>query len=138
MLRKTIEASRYLLFACVFLIGACTVPEGDPSKGEQLFKQKTIGMGDAPGCQTCHSTVPEEVIVGPSLFGVTNRASETIASSAYHGEATTISEYLMESIKTPNAFVREGFTPGVMYQGFSEELTEEQMLDLIAFLKTLQ
>jgi cytochrome c2 len=103
-----------------------------------MFKQKTIGLGDAPACGTCHSTIPDEVIVGPSLFGVTNRAETTIQSPDYHGEATTVSEYLMESIKSPNAFVREGFTPGVMYQGFAEELSDEQILDLVAFLETLK
>lgn len=128
-----------VLFMIWFLFAAgCTSSNGDPVRGEQLFKQKTIGIGAAPSCSTCHSTVPDEVIVGPSLYRVTERAEETIKSSAYHGEATTVSEYLVESIKSPNAFVRDGFTPGVMYQGFAEELTDEQILDLLAFLETLK
>jgi cytochrome c2 len=129
---------RSIAFLTLFLLASCTPAQGDPAKGERLFKQKTIGFGDAPGCSTCHSILPEEVIVGPSLFGVHVRAQETINLEIYAGEASSIPDYLEESILTPDAFVREGFSPGVMYQGFVDELTEEEILDLVAFLDTLK
>lgn len=109
---------------------------GDPQRGEQLFKQTTIGS--APGCSTCHSLEPGQTLVGPSLAGIATKAEEIIKSPDYTGKAKTVDEFLRESIVDPNAYVEKGFSPGVMYQNYGKDLTEQQIADLVAFLKTLK
>jgi len=34
--------------------------------------------------------------------------------------------------------VSEGFAPGIMYQRFGEDLTEQEINDLVAFMLTLK
>lgn len=108
---------------------------GDAARGEALFKQSTIGTASAPGCSTCHS-LDGSPLVGPSQQGVVGRAEAAIKSSDYKGTAKTVEEYLKESIVTPDAFVEQGFTPGVMYQNFGKELSDQEIADLVAFLMT--
>lgn len=102
---------------------------GDAEAGRQLFNQSTID--GAPGCVTCHSLQPGEVLVGPSLAGVASLAEERVPDRS-------AAEYLRESIVSPDSFVVEGFSPGVMYQNYEEDLSEEQIDNLVAFLLTLE
>ncbi|MBL8096540.1 MAG: c-type cytochrome [Anaerolineales bacterium] len=108
---------------------------GDAARGEALFKQSTIGTASAPGCATCHS-LDGSALVGPSQQGVVARAEAAIASAEYKGTAKTVEEYLRESIVSPDVFVEQGFTAGVMYQNFGKELSEQEIKDLVAFLLT--
>ncbi len=66
------------------------------------------------------------------------RTAEIIKSSNYTGSAKTVEEYLHESIVNPNAFVVEGFPSGVMYQNYGQDLSKQQIDDLVAFLLTLK
>lgn len=102
---------------------------GDAQAGEAIFKEGVIG--NQPGCSTCHSLSPDTVIVGPSLAGVGTRAETRI--SGVSAEA-----YLRQSILEPDAYVVEGFQPGVMVQVWEETLTSEQVDNLTAFLLTLK
>ena len=47
-------------------------------------------------------------------------------------------EFLEQSIVEPDAVITEGFSPGVMYQNYGSELTEQEIADLVAFLETLE
>ncbi len=126
--KKTIT----LLAIISLFLAACgqqSTQTGDPEAGEKLFNQVTIDK--APGCKTCHSTEPNKVIVGPSLAGVAERASERVPGQ-------TAEEYLQNCILDPNAYVVDGFSPGVMYQKYKDALTDEQVRDLIAYLSTLK
>lgn len=110
---------------------------GDAARGEALFKQSTIGTASAPGCSTCHS-LDGSALVGPSQQGVVARATTVIASADYKGTAKTVEEYLKESIVSPDIYVEQGFTAGVMYQNFGKELSDQEVADLVAFLATLK
>ncbi|HRF49841.1 MAG TPA: c-type cytochrome [Anaerolineales bacterium] len=110
---------------------------GDVARGEALFKQSTIGTASAPGCSTCH-TLDGSALVGPSQQGLVGRAEAAIASAEYAGTATTVEEYIKESITNPDVFLEEGFAAGVMYQNYGTELTEQEIADLVAFLATLK
>ncbi len=110
---------------------------GDAARGEALFKQSTIGTASAPGCSTCHS-LDGSALVGPSQQGVVARATNVIASADYKGTAKTVEEYLKESIVSPDTYVEQGFTAGVMYQNFGKELSDQEVADLVAFLATLK
>jgi cytochrome c551/c552 len=102
---------------------------GDAAAGEALFKQSTIDSD--PGCSTCHSLQPDQVLVGPSLAGIANSAADFVP-----GESAE--QYLRQSILDPNAYVVEGFPSGVMPQNFGDVLSSQQIDDLVAFLLTLK
>jgi cytochrome c551/c552 len=118
--------------------GGGAAPSGDATQGKALFEQTTIGPNSAPGCVTCHSLEPDVKLVGPSLAHVATEAAEIIKSSNYTGSAKTVEEYLHESIVNPNAYVVEGFPSGVMYQNYGQDLSEQQIDGLVAFLLTLK
>ena len=115
-----------LLAACG---GGAATPVGDAAAGETLFKQTIIGT--QPGCATCHSLNPDEVLVGPAMAGIGSRAGTRV--SGLSAEA-----YIRESILHPDNYVVEGFQPGVMVQVWEDELTPEQVDDLVAYLLTLE
>ena len=104
---------------------------GDPARGQALFAKVMIGDPSAPGCATCHSLEPGKTIVGPSLAGVATRAQQ-----AEQGEDA--GQYLRQSIRDPNAVIAPGFASGVMYPRYAENLTGEQIDDLVAYLLTLK
>ena len=84
-----------------------------------------------PGCITCHSLEKGVVIVGPSMAGIAVRGSTTV-------DGQTSAEYIRASILTPDGYLVEGFAAGTMPQVWDDELTEEQIQDLVAYLETLK
>ncbi len=102
---------------------------GDAAKGGELYKQTIIGEASAPGCITCHSLEPDVVLVGPSHNGMGARANGAVAG-------LSAEDYLKQSITEPNAHITDGFTEGVMYQFYANDLSEQEIADLVAFLKT--
>lgn len=121
---------KILLITSLFVVAALTLAacgggggnaEDPAALGKELFNQQVIGT--QPGCVTCHSLNPGEVIVGPSLAGIASRADEA---------------YIRESILNPNAQVVEGFPADTMPNVWGDELTEEQIDQLVAFLLTLK
>lgn len=135
----------YLVFVSLMLVAlaACgggggesdtgeeAVPVGNAENGETLFSQATIGPNNAPGCITCHSLEPDVVIVGPSQAGLATRAETRVAG-------VSAEDYIHQSIVEPDAYVVEGFAPGVMYQLYGTDLTEDQINDLVAYTLTLR
>ena len=104
---------------------------GNAANGEELYKKTVIGSASAPGCITCHSLEAEVTLIGPS--------HATIGAEA-DGRVTglTAEEYLRQSILDPNANVTEGFVAGVMYPNYGNELTEQEITDLVVFMLTLK
>jgi nitric oxide reductase subunit C len=97
----------------------------------------------APACNACHSTAPGVNMAGPSLAGVAARAEKLIGSPDYKGEAKDVKSYLMESIRSPSAYV----VPGAMYSAngtsfmpntYAQALSAEQIDQLAKFLSTLK
>ena len=89
--------------------------------GEKLFFQSVIGS--QPGCITCHSDIEGEAVVGPALIGIGSRASE---------------EYLRESILDPNAVLVPGYPSGTMPAVWANQLSDEQLDQLVAYLLSLK
>ena len=101
---------------------------GDPAAGERLFSGTAFGKN--AGCANCHSLQPEDNRVGPSLAGVAQRAASRVPGLGAE-------EYLRQSIIDPTAYTVPGYSKGQM-PPLSERLTEQELLDLLAFLMTLQ
>jgi mono/diheme cytochrome c family protein len=95
--------------------------EGDPEAGERVFA--------AAGCGSCHTFEPagSTAMVGPNLDELPE-----LAENAGQG---TLEEFTRTSLTQPDAYVEEGFQPGVMpsFTGSEQELT-----DLVAFLTQQQ
>jgi cytochrome c oxidase subunit 2 len=99
--------------------------ETDPVvRGEKWAKQF--------GCTGCHS-IDGTTLVGPTWKGLDGK-QEPLAD----GSAVTVDDaYLLESITAPGAKVVAGFQ-NIMPANLAEQMTEEQLADLIAFIKSLK
>jgi cbb3-type cytochrome c oxidase subunit III len=90
------------------------VPGATPEeRGQNLF----TGMG----CVGCHVINGQGGAVGPELTQIYSKGEE----------------YVRQSILQPNAVIAEGFQPNLMPQNFGQRLNEENLNDLIAYLKSV-
>ncbi|GAB4426858.1 MAG: hypothetical protein Kow0031_06740 [Anaerolineae bacterium] len=96
--------------------------------GEELFNEKLIGT--QPGCVTCHSLEEGVVMVGPSLAGIGTTAGTRVAGQSAE-------DYLKASITHPDEHVVDGFDAGTMPAALADELSEQQVSDLVAYLMSL-
>lgn len=101
------------------------LPAGDPTRGELLFN----GQGNLFACAACHGVFEGQVTTCPNVTGLSTRAAERIPGY-------TAEKYIRESIVSPNAYVVEGYTAGVMPQNYAETMTTQQLADILAFLMT--
>ena len=104
---------------------------GDAARGESLYKKTAIGAASAPGCITCHALDEGLTLVGPSHAGIGAAADSRIAGMSAE-------EFIKQSIIEPDVEVTEGFSPGVMYQNYGSELSEQEIADLVAYLASLR
>jgi cytochrome c oxidase subunit 2 len=106
--------------------GAAGGPAGDTGGGSLVAGGKALF--EQNGCITCHQ--PGSVH-GPQLAGI-------LGSTVTLQDDTTVQadeNYLRESILTPTAKIVEGFAP--VMPTFKGQLNEEQILQLIAYIKSL-
>ncbi len=92
-----------------------------PAEGEKIY--------GASGCKSCHS-LDGSKLVGPSwkgLYGVKRKLTT--------GQEVLVDEnYITEAILNPNSQVPEGYAPIMPPQ----DLSEEQILSVIEYIKTLK
>jgi mono/diheme cytochrome c family protein len=88
-------------------------PPGSPAAGRAVFT--------SAGCGACHTFAPAGTSgsVGPDLDEALQRKD---------------AEFIRQSIVDPNAEVTQGYSAGVMPQNFGQELSPQQLDDLVAFL----
>jgi len=97
--------------------------------GRELFAQTILGT--QTGCKTCHSLDEGVIIVGPSLAGIGARGGETVPG-------VSAEEYIRESILDSDVYLVEGFPAGTMPNVWGEQLSDEQIDDLVAYLLSLK
>lgn len=129
MLKRT-----HWLIVLLLLLAACSTGSTNDAApaaqaGQELFAKTLIGAN--PGCITCHSLEPGVKLVGPSMAGIGTRAATTVAGQSAE-------EYLRTSILQPNEHVVEGFPEGLMPPNWKDNLSQEQVEQLIAYLLTLK
>jgi len=131
MRRRYLLLIVFLTLACLWLTGCSGKSEavGSIKAGEKLFKQATIG--NQAGCSACHSLEPDVILVGPSLAGIARQAGSRVPGMSAE-------EYIRQSILEPNAYIVEGFPKNIMPSAWGEELTDEHINDLVAYLMTLE
>ena len=88
-------------------------PSGSAAAGRAVFT--------SAGCGGCHTFAPAGTSggVGPDL------------DEALQGQDA---EFIRQSIVDPNAEITQGYSAGVMPQNFGQELSPQQLDDLVAFL----
>ncbi|MDP6824216.1 MAG: cytochrome c [Dehalococcoidia bacterium] len=134
-----------LAFVVVFALAACssgsdaagsgtalptlvTIATADPSAAEArdpIAKGEAIFKGN--NCSGCHSTGSDQ-IVGPGLAEVGDNAATRVSG-------LSADDYLEQSIREPGAFIVDGFSDGM--PAIFTDLSETEMSDLVAFLKSL-
>jgi mono/diheme cytochrome c family protein len=88
-------------------------PPGSAEAGRTVF--------EAQGCGSCHTFAPAETsgTVGPDL-------DEALAGKD--------AAFIRQSIVEPNAEIAQGFSANVMPQTYGDQLSPQQIDDLVAFL----
>ncbi len=113
-----------LLVACS---GVSAQPEPTPTRDPQVARGESVFNLH---CATCHATVPDTIIVGPSLAGIASRASTYDAN-------LTAKQYIELSILRPDAFLVTGFA-NAMPADLGKKLTSEELDAVVAYLLTLK
>lgn len=133
----SVQFQLFLIFVLGVLLVGCRVSsepalrEGDPEIGKELFHH-TQEIAGAPTCRTCHVIEPgEPAIVGPNLSGIALRASQRV-------EGQTAEEYIRTSIVEPYAYVLPGYQSNIMVRNYGENLSQQQIADIVAYLMTLK
>jgi cytochrome c oxidase subunit 2 len=92
---------------------ATGAPEGDPAAGRQVFT--------SAGCTSCHTL---------SAAGSTAQTGPNLDEVLQGKDAA----FIRESIVNPDAEVAEGFSPDLMPETYGEQLSDEDLNNLVAFL----
>jgi cytochrome c oxidase subunit 2 len=105
------------------------VPAGDTLPDDPLAAGRVV-FGKY-GCGACHTLDDANTggIVGPSLNGIGDRAGTRV-------EGIGAVDYIRTSIVDTDAYVVDGYPPGVMPADFGERTTEEELDVLVEYLLT--
>ena len=87
-------------------------------------------MVAANGCAACHS-INGSPGIGPTWFGLLGRQEELTDGSVVVADEA----YIAESIKAPQAKIVHGFETQLMP---TYSFTDEQIADIVAYIKTLR
>ncbi|MDY0103735.1 MAG: cytochrome c oxidase subunit II [Lentimicrobium sp.] len=96
-------------------------------KGKQLVQSN--------GCIACHS-IDGSKIIGPSFKGIYGH-EVTVMTEEKERTITVDDAYIKTSIYEPNADIVQGYTKGMMVS-YKEQLTDEDVGEIIEYLKTLK
>ena len=104
---------------------------GDAARGKELYNSKTLGKNSAEGCISCHkyNEAAGKNDKAPYTAGTGTRAETRVAG-------LSAEEYIHESIIKPNAYVVEKYKEGDMYQKWAQDLSDQEIADLVAYLLT--
>lgn len=80
-------------------------------------------------CASCHLLTPNDIKVGPSFYGIADRADNQVTGQ----DART---YLYTSVLNPSVYLADGFED-LMPQTLAKTLTGEELDAVIAYLLTL-
>ena len=83
-------------------------------------------------CASCHS-VDGTVLVGPTWQGIYGRQQALTDGSS----VLVDDEYIRESIYEPNVKIVAGFQPNLMPQNYATILSDQDVVNIIEFMKTL-
>lgn len=113
--------------------GGAAAVTGDATRGRQLFlAEQPFLSPDAPPCTACHNLNPEQGDgIGNNLAGLGLKAETRVPGQS-------AADYLRTSLVNPDVYLVEGYQEGIMYRGYAEVLTPQEIEDLVAFMLTLK
>ncbi len=96
-------------------------------------------------CGSCHTIagIPNAAgVVGPDLSDISMTAEEHFKSGSYTGKATTVEEYIHESILDPNLFIAPtcptgACAPNIMPAALADTLTTDEINSIVTYLNGL-
>jgi mono/diheme cytochrome c family protein len=96
--------------------GPSEQPSGDPTAGKEIFTTTA-----QPPCASCHTLQEANATgtVGPNLDEVLKGKDAA---------------FIHESIVNPDAEIATGFSAGIMPSVYGDQLNDQQLADLVAFL----
>jgi len=108
------------------------LPEGDAANGEQL--------ATSLGCTACHVAAPTGPAWPPKDGepGIGTRAQTRPQQPDYTGNAEDAHQYLYEAIVAPDVYIVPGFQPGIMPKTYGNQLTDQDLADMIAYLLSIE
>lgn len=121
------KTSLLLLLIFLLTLTACQPQPEDPvqdplvSQGQRVFSEK---------CASCHNTIGDTTLVGPSLDGIASIAGQRVPGQDARA-------YLEESILHPSAYIVEGFSD-LMPPTLADTLEQEKIDALLAYMLTLE
>ena len=104
-------------------------PAGDATKGQAIFQR---------GCASCHATGTQK-LVGPGLAGLFEPGGPTLPDGVDYGGKLGNGKPITE--ENVDAWIKSGGQGkiGVMpAKGVAPDITDRDVVDLIAYLKTLK
>jgi cytochrome c oxidase subunit 2 len=104
------------------------------SSGNRPEKPEEVKLLEKYRCISCHSTDGTKAI-GPTFKGLYGSRVK-VETYGKKREVSADEEYLRRSILNPGADVVRGYS-ATMPTGYKDEITEEQLSKIIAYLKTL-
>jgi len=118
-----------ILTLAAILLAACSTSDAQPvptltpeqQQGQTVFNLR---------CAQCHATVPDTIVIGPSLNGIATRAATRV-------EGYSAEEYIERSILIPDFYLVEGFAD-TMPTNFGKELTSEELSALVSYVMTFK
>ncbi|MCU0511236.1 MAG: c-type cytochrome [Anaerolineae bacterium] len=105
---------------------------GDADRGKQLYEGQARSQANARfGCSGCHmggSQAPDTELTWANVTG------QRLNEAQFAG--WTPEQYLIHSIVLPNEYIVTGYSSGVMPANFGEQMTAQDMADIIAYLRS--
>ena len=100
-----------LSILCLGLMGCMEARGNDGSRSDALILARGVEVYREQGCGVCHSLSQAGTggVFGPPHDGVGSRAEARVHDPRYHGKATTVTDYLKESILDPAVYRVPGF-----------------------------
>ena len=81
------------------------------------------------GCAGCHSGG----VIGPALSDLSYIEEDILTLAQFEGY--TLTDYLVEAIYNPNAYVSELYAEGIMPGNYRDQIGLQDLADLVAYLQ---